>query len=225
MSRARWAAALALLVWACGGGGPQEIPGPEPMIAPAPDIETEEAAPEEPAMAAEPEPEMPAPPEPEPLPEEPPAMEPDTLPSVAAPEPMPAVTPEPQVPDLGPNAIGPGMTETQVRQALGTPLYTSAYGDHTFFFYDNSREKQAGFLDFVIFRNGRVVDAVFRDPARRYAGNSSSPPGVRGIAQRPEIQDDHVVWPWIGVTPKPTPGGERLTVPPPPRDTVPAPPR
>jgi hypothetical protein len=123
-----------------------------------------------------------------------------------APIPEVAALPQEPAPDLGPGTIGPGFTEPQVRAVLGDPLYRSEYGEHTFYFYDNGREKEVGFLDFVIFRSGRVVDAVFRHPRHHYAGNSSSPPGV---------------------TARPTPGGERLGVPPapppPPQDTLPAP--
>jgi hypothetical protein len=131
----------------------------------------------------------------------------DTLPAVemeaepmAEPEEAMPPPPEEPAPDLGPGTIGPGFTERQVQEVLGPPLYTSGYGEHTFYFYDNGREKEAGFLDFVIFRAGRVVDAVFRHPDHHYAGNSSSPRGV---------------------TPKATPGGERLGVPPPPPETRP----
>lgn len=111
-------------------------------------------------------------------------------------------------------SIDPGMTADQVRQVLGTPLYESSYGDHTYFFYDNGCEKECGFLDLVIFQSDQVVDAVFRAPWHEYTGESSSPRGV---------------------TPRPTPGGERLQVPEgqvegvevrpagPPPDTVPPP--
>lgn len=88
--------------------------------------------------------------------------------------------------------IAPDMTEEEVTQALGQPIYRSTYGEHTYAFYDNGCEKECGFLDFVTFRNGRVVDAVFRHPDRQYAGESSSPKGVK---------------------PKPTPGGAPAPAP------------
>lgn len=173
-----------------------EVVEPEPMAE-----EMDTLAPVEP-LAAEPE-------------EAPDTLALETLPEVSGAEP-PAAIPEvapPQdepPPDLGPGTIGPGFTEPQVRTVLGDPLYRSVYGEHTFYFYDNGREKEVGFLDFVIFRGGRVVDAVFRHPRHHYAGNSSSPRGV---------------------TARPTPGGERLGIPPAPpsrpqpQDTLPAPPQ
>lgn len=82
-------------------------------------------------------------------------------------------------PQPGQATIAPGMTEEEVVQALGQPIYRRTYGEHGFYFYDNGCEKECGFLDFVTFRGGRVVDAVFRHPDRRYAGESSSPKGVK----------------------------------------------
>lgn len=215
MSRAAWPAWAALLAVACGGGPPEtpEGPAPEPLPgveeAPAPEAMPEAPVEPLPEGAVEPEPGEPGLLEPEVM--EPEAAEPELLELEAVePEaaPMPPMGPpaEPEAPrvDLGPGTIGPGMSEDDVRRILGEPLASSAYGEHTFYFYDNGCEKECGFLDFVIFRSGRVVDAVFRHSEHHYAGNSSSPPGV---------------------TPRPTPGGGGLTVPPPPADTVPTPPR
>lgn len=170
MSRAlRLLPALALAAGCGGGPEPLEQPTPEMMPPPVPIVLERDTV----------------------------VLEADTVEMV---EPSPEMAPmappqEEPAPDLGPGTIGPGFTERQVQQVLGPPLYRSEYGEHTFYFYDNAREKDVGFLDFVIFRAGRVVDAVFRHPRHRYAGNSSSP---------------------AGVTPRATPGGERLGVPPPP---------
>ena len=244
-ARAPWALALAAFLWAgCGGifgsgGGPEGKP-PMPVdrpgeLRPTPtpivlEEDTTEVTPAEEEAVRAPAPDTapmpladtipPPPAEPEPAIREPDTARAvsdtamamarrlaDTMPAVVEPPPPPPPAPAEETeppPDLGPGTVGPGFTERQVRRVLGDPVYTSAYGEHTFYFYDNFREKQAGFLDFVIFRNGRVVDAVFRHPDHHYAGNSSSPRGV---------------------TPRPTPGGERLSVPPaPPPDTTPTPP-
>lgn len=189
MRRAPGLAALLGFALACGGGREERMqpPTPEMMPPPTPIVmwpdtakaEREEMQPAEPAPAG---------------------AAADTAMAPAAEMAPPQEEP---APDLGPGTIGPGFTERHVRQVLGDPLYTSGYGEHTFYFYDNGREKEVGFLDFVIFRAGRVVDAVFRHPQHRYAGVSSSPRGV---------------------TPKPTPGGEELVAPPaPPPDTLPPP--
>ncbi|UCF19922.1 MAG: hypothetical protein JSU87_00475 [Gemmatimonadota bacterium] len=88
--------------------------------------------------------------------------------------------------------IRPGMTTAEVITALGAPAVTSARGNFTYYFYDNGCEQRCGFLDLVIFDNGRVVDAVLRAPWHAYEGESSSPKGT---------------------VPRPTPAGMRLDLP------------
>lgn len=88
--------------------------------------------------------------------------------------------------------IEPGMTLDQVKLVFGQPQSTSAYGNFTFYFYENGCHAECGMADVVFFQNGQVVDAVLRAPWRGYAGESSSPKGVM---------------------PRATPGGERLLVP------------
>jgi hypothetical protein len=88
--------------------------------------------------------------------------------------------------------IRPGMTEQDVIAVFGEPQGKSTYDSFTFYFYDNSCEKECGFPDTVFFDGGQVVDAVLRAPWREYDGESSSPKGV---------------------VPRATPGGERLQVP------------
>jgi hypothetical protein len=45
----------------------------------------------------------------------------------------------------------------------------------TYLLYKNGCEKTCGMSDLVVLDSGKVVDAVFRSPARRYSGTSSSP--------------------------------------------------
>jgi len=69
-------------------------------------------------------------------------------------------------------SISPGMSEAQVEAILGSPLKVRTFGDHTYYFYDNGCVECN--LDLVIFRNGEVVDAIFRAPDRIYTGVSSA---------------------------------------------------
>jgi hypothetical protein len=88
--------------------------------------------------------------------------------------------------------IGPGMGLDEVQAVFGQPQNTSSYGNFTFYFYENGCQVECGTADIVFFQDGQVVDAVLRAPWRGYRGESSSPRGV---------------------IPRPTPGGERLTIP------------
>ncbi len=88
--------------------------------------------------------------------------------------------------------IRPGMSYDEVMAVFGEPQSMRSYGHHDFYFYSNGCEKECGFPDTVFFRDGQVVDAVLRAPWRDYAGESSSPKGVK---------------------PRPTPGGEQLQMP------------
>ena len=78
-------------------------------------------------------------------------------------------------PARSPAVVDPGMTRDQVVARLGEPLSTRTHDGYTYLFYRNGCEKRCGMNDLVVLDSGRVVDAVFRAPARRYSGTSSSP--------------------------------------------------
>jgi hypothetical protein len=71
--------------------------------------------------------------------------------------------------------IDPGMTREQVVAKLGQPLSSRSYQSFTYLFYRNRCEKTCGMNDLVVLDSGKVIDAVFRSPARQYSGTSSSP--------------------------------------------------
>jgi hypothetical protein len=71
--------------------------------------------------------------------------------------------------------VDPGMTHEQVVAALGTPLSARSYQSFTYMLYRNGCEKKCGMNDLVVLDSGKVVDAVFRAPTRKYSGTSSSP--------------------------------------------------
>ncbi|MGE5730627.1 MAG: outer membrane protein assembly factor BamE, partial [Gemmatimonas sp.] len=71
--------------------------------------------------------------------------------------------------------IDPGMTRAQVVAKLGEPLSVRTYDGHTYLLYKNGCEKKCGMNDLVVLDSGKVIDAVFRSPARHYSGTSSSP--------------------------------------------------
>ncbi|MDB4876115.1 MAG: hypothetical protein JWM41_2561 [Gemmatimonadetes bacterium] len=74
-----------------------------------------------------------------------------------------------------PATIDPGMTRAQVVARLGEPLSSRAFDGFTYLLYKNGCEKKCGMNDLVVLDSGKVVDAVFRAPGRRYTGTSSSP--------------------------------------------------
>ena len=74
-----------------------------------------------------------------------------------------------------PATIDPGMTRDQVVAKLGQPLSARTYDGHTYLMYKNGCEKKCGMNDLVVLDSGKVIDAVFRSPARHYSGTSSSP--------------------------------------------------
>ena len=74
--------------------------------------------------------------------------------------------------------ISPGMTEQQVRDALGNPDNRSTRSQFTYYFYENNCHVECGMADLVIFQGGQVVDAILRASWRTYTGVSSSPNGV-----------------------------------------------
>src|SRR6478752_7944511 len=71
--------------------------------------------------------------------------------------------------------IDPGMTRAQVVAKLGEPLSARTYQGHTYLLYKNGCEKKCGMNDLVVLDSGKVIDAVFRSPNRKYSGTSSSP--------------------------------------------------
>lgn len=77
--------------------------------------------------------------------------------------------------------IDPGMTREQVVAKLGEPLSSRGFQSFTYLFYRNGCEKKCGMNDIVVLDSGKVIDAVFRSPARHYSGMSSSP---RMISQK-----------------------------------------
>jgi hypothetical protein len=74
--------------------------------------------------------------------------------------------------------IDPGMTEAQVVAKLGRPLSSRSFKRFTYLLYRNGCEKKCGMNDLVTLESGKVVDAVFRSPNRRYSGTSSSPRAI-----------------------------------------------
>lgn len=71
--------------------------------------------------------------------------------------------------------VDPGMSRAQVVAALGEPFSSRSRESFTYLLYKNGCEKACGMDDLVVLDGDKVVDAVFRSPARRYTGTSSSP--------------------------------------------------
>jgi hypothetical protein len=67
------------------------------------------------------------------------------------------------------------MTRAQVVARLGEPLSSRSFENFTYLLYKNGCEKKCGMNDLVVLDSGKVVDAIFRSPARKYTGTSSSP--------------------------------------------------
>ncbi len=76
------------------------------------------------------------------------------------------------------SSIDPGMTKDQVIAKLGKPASEHTSGNSTYLYYANGEEKKVGMSDMVALEDGKVVDAVFRSPNRKYSGKSSSPAPV-----------------------------------------------
>lgn len=88
-------------------------------------------------------------------------------------------TPPPAAPSMTQSAsIDSGMTRAQVVERLGKPAAASTRGPFTYLFYANGAEKEVGTADIVILDNDKVIDAIFRSPARTYSGKSSSPRAI-----------------------------------------------
>jgi hypothetical protein len=94
------------------------------------------------------------------------------------------------------------MGEREVYEIWGAPAAVRRVGEYTYLFFRNGCEYSCGTMDVVTLQNGRVVDAIVRWDGHRYAGESSSPQGR---------------------VPTANPGGDTLTMPPPPAPP-PAPP-
>jgi hypothetical protein len=71
--------------------------------------------------------------------------------------------------------IDPGMTREQVVAKLGQPLSAREFNGYTYLLYKNGCEKSCGMNDLVVLDSGKVIDAIFRSPSRKYSGTSSSP--------------------------------------------------
>ncbi len=84
----------------------------------------------------------------------------------------------------GPVTIDPGMTREQVVAKLGEPLSARSYDGHMYLLYRNGCEKKCGMNDLVVLDSGKVVDAVFRSPERKYSGTSSSPHMISAVEAR-----------------------------------------
>lgn len=80
--------------------------------------------------------------------------------------------------------IDSGMTRAEVVERLGKPLNERKSGEHVYLFYRNGCEKSCGMNDLVVLDDGKVSDAIFRSPGRRYSGTSSSPAGVKPARSR-----------------------------------------
>jgi hypothetical protein len=76
------------------------------------------------------------------------------------------------------NTVEPGMTKAEVIDHLGPPQSVKNSDSLTFMFYQNGCERTCGMHDVVTLANGKVVDAIFRDPKRHYTGESSSPNSI-----------------------------------------------
>lgn len=74
--------------------------------------------------------------------------------------------------------VSPGMSRAQVVSALGQPLAMREADGYAYLFYRNHCTRTCGMNDLVVLHRDSVVDAIFRSPARRYAGTSSSPVAI-----------------------------------------------
>ena len=115
----------------------------------------------------------------------------------------------------GPATISPGMSRAKVVSALGAPSTERTVSEFRYLFYRNDCGARCGMNDLVILRNDSVVDAIFRSPARRYTGTSSSPAPVsaRDAADRA---------PSAGAAKSPSAGRARMSPPTQPNDARPS---
>jgi hypothetical protein len=101
------------------------------------------------------------------------------------------------VPSLGAQnakTVSPGMSRAQVVAALGEPATVRSVAEFTYLFYHNACAKACGMNDLVVLKADSVVDAIFRSPARKYTGTSSSPAPIpaqqaaRAAAPKPALR-------------------------------------
>jgi hypothetical protein len=111
--------------------------------------------------------------------------------------------------------ISPGMSRAKVVAALGVPSTERIVADFRYLFYRNDCGARCGMNDLVILKDDRVVDAIFRSPARRYTGVSSSPAPVAA-------KDAAARAPSAGATRSPSAGRSRMTPPARPNDGRPS---
>ena len=117
------------------------------------------------------------------------------------------------------NSIDPGMTKAQVIEHLGQPQSMHTSDTLVYLYYKNGCEKTCGMSDLVVLSHDKVVDAIFRDPARHYTGQSSSPASLTPAEARSKA---------TGMTlktkPDTTSAGKATVVPAPPAAPPAAPP-
>lgn len=82
------------------------------------------------------------------------------------------------------NVIDPGMSKTQVIEHLGQPQSLKTSDTTLYMYYRNGCEKTCGMNDVVVLVHDKVVDAIFRDPNRKYTGESSSPTQISAAEAR-----------------------------------------
>jgi hypothetical protein len=118
----------------------------------------------------------------------------------------------------GPATISPGMSRANVVAALGAPSTERTVAEFRYLFYRNACGSRCGMNDLVILQNDRVVDAIFRSPARRYTGTSSSPAPV-------SARDAAARAPSAGAAGNSSGGRSRMSPPAQPNDARPSIPR
>lgn len=93
----------------------------------------------------------------------------------------------------GAATVRAGMTEAEVRRAFGAPATVRRADGWSYLFYLNRCPVRCGSDDVVFLQDGRVVAAVLRTPARRFAGPGAAralgavePAGAGGAGARVE---------------------------------------
>jgi hypothetical protein len=99
------------------------------------------------------------------------------------------------------NTVDPGMTKAQVISHLGPPASMKTADTVTYLFYANSCAKTCGMQDVVMLSHDKVFDAIFRDPKRKYTGQSSSPNMVSASEAKKEGESRKTSTPAPGAAP------------------------
>jgi hypothetical protein len=120
------------------------------------------------------------------------------------------------------NIIDPGMSKTQVIEHLGQPSSVKTADTALYMFYPNGCLKTCGMNDVVILVHDKVVDAIFRDPNRKYTGESSSPTQITAAEAIKTGKEKHTGSMTVK-PPAPPPNAGKAEVMPAPKP-VPAPP-